>query len=90
MQGRTWLPQMVAMAELEAYSSKACWQNWMTAFVASSTRPTLKRKLLMRVAPRFMGCTVKSSRLRPTFVQPLTVTTAPNANLAVQTTLGCY
>jgi hypothetical protein len=46
----------------------------MTAFVARSTRAVLKRKLLMRVAPGFMGCTVNSRRFIPTFVHPFTVT----------------
>ena len=72
----TWLPQIADIAEFVAYRAKACWQNWITALVDSKMRPVLNKKLLMRVAPGFMGWTVKTRKLRPTFRQPLTVTAA--------------
>ena len=75
---RTWPPQIWKMAVSLAYRAKLCWQNWMAALVASSTRATLNRKLLISVAPGFMGCTVKTSRLSPTLVHPLMVHTAQN------------
>ena len=41
-----------------------------------STRATLNRKLLIRVAPYFMGCTVKMRKFRPNLVHPLMVQAA--------------
>lgn len=63
-----------------AYRANAWAQNWMTALVARSTSAVLKSKSFMRVAPTRIGRTVKSSRNRPTFVQPFTVTAAKARN----------
>ena len=80
-----WFPQISAMAELVAYREKACWQNWMTALVDRSTKAVLKSRLLIRVAPRFMGWTVNMRRFRPTMVQPFTFTPARKASQHVLT-----
>lgn len=71
------------MAELPAYREKACWQNWITALVDSRTRAVLNRKLLIRVAPGFIGCTVNKSKFNPTLVHPLTVTPAIHSTKAM-------
>lgn len=48
----------------------------MAAVVASRTSATLKRKEFRRVAPAFIGCTVNTSKFRPTLVHPFMVATA--------------